>query len=165
MTTPERYGQSQESTEMLRHFFTSIFGMLALWSGGAICSALAKPSSQVDVLIGASARTLHREFLARVDYGFGGALIIEKDGKIALKAGYGFANRARKRAFTTTTDRNCKRTFSRIGVIRALANIGIVCLCMVLSPSVTTLRALATACIHRFLFLNSYYTALPAAYP
>lgn len=63
----------------------------------------AQQTSSVNVLRGTPAEAIHTDLLGRAESGFGGAVIIEKDGELVLSAGYGWANREQRHPFTTTT--------------------------------------------------------------
>jgi CubicO group peptidase (beta-lactamase class C family) len=60
-------------------------------------------SIRVETKQGAKADAVHSEILRRVKDGFSGAVIVEEDQKIVLKAGYGWANRERRIPFTPRT--------------------------------------------------------------
>lgn len=59
--------------------------------------------AHVDVKRGPVADAIHADIARRVPEGFAGAIIIEKEGVLVLKAGYGWANRQRHIPFTTST--------------------------------------------------------------
>jgi CubicO group peptidase (beta-lactamase class C family) len=61
------------------------------------------PPAHVEVNRGDAAAAVDRLLRERAANGFGGAIIAEKDGRIVLKAGYGWANRERRIPFRTST--------------------------------------------------------------
>ena len=58
---------------------------------------------QVEVKRGTLAQTIDRDLSERVAAGFSGATIVEYNGALILKAGYGWANRARRIPFSAST--------------------------------------------------------------
>jgi CubicO group peptidase (beta-lactamase class C family) len=66
-------------------------------------SGFAQASKRVDVSEGDLARNLDSQLTQAAGKGFGGAVIVEVQGKLALKAGYGFANREAQVPFTADT--------------------------------------------------------------
>ncbi|HVT37683.1 MAG TPA: serine hydrolase domain-containing protein [Gemmatimonadaceae bacterium] len=69
----------------------------------ASAAASAQPPVSVDVSRGVIADSIHAAIVRRLAEGFGGAIIVEKDGIAILKAGYGWANREHRVPFTTST--------------------------------------------------------------
>jgi CubicO group peptidase (beta-lactamase class C family) len=61
------------------------------------------PSRQVGALSGPVAAAIDARMTEAARHGFDGAVIVETDGKVVLRAGYGFGDRAAKRPFTTRT--------------------------------------------------------------
>jgi len=61
------------------------------------------PAVHAEVNQGTTAATIHTELTQRVPAGFGGAIIVERDGNVILKSGYGWADRERHIAFTPST--------------------------------------------------------------
>ena len=57
----------------------------------------------LEIQRGGAGEAVHAEILRRVNDGFSGAIIVEKDGLLALKAGYGWANRERQVPFSPAT--------------------------------------------------------------
>src|ERR1035437_7090407 len=101
------------------------FGTLAIfgaWLGTASTFAQVPPPQSVDILDGALARQIDEELIQASAKGFGGAVIVEMQGKLVLKAGYGFADREAQVPFTV-------ETIAQIGSItkplRALAVLGL----------------------------------------
>jgi CubicO group peptidase (beta-lactamase class C family) len=74
--------------------------VLLLASVAGFSQALPK---RVDVVDGKLAQGLDTQLRQAVEKGFGGAIILEVQGKIILKAGYGFANRETRIPFTADT--------------------------------------------------------------
>jgi CubicO group peptidase (beta-lactamase class C family) len=58
---------------------------------------------RIDVKSGPMAEAVNDDLLRRAKAGFNGAIVVEKDGKVVLKAGYGWANRDTKLPFSTAT--------------------------------------------------------------
>ena len=52
---------------------------------------------------GPTAASIHGELVRRVASGFGGAIIVETDGAVVLKSGYGWADRENRVPFTAST--------------------------------------------------------------
>jgi CubicO group peptidase (beta-lactamase class C family) len=71
----------------------------------AALALLCRPVSAAETRIvhGATAAKIDAVLAAAVPSGFGGAVLVEKDGEIVLKAGYGFADRQAKTPFTVDT--------------------------------------------------------------
>jgi CubicO group peptidase (beta-lactamase class C family) len=65
--------------------------------------AAATPTIHTEVNQGPAAAAIHEEIARRVAAGFGGAIIVELDGAVVLKAGYGWADREHQVAFTPST--------------------------------------------------------------
>ncbi len=63
----------------------------------------AEPGRQAEVLVGPLAAAIDRQLDAASKDGFGGAVIIEINGEVVLKAGYGYADRAARTPFTPDT--------------------------------------------------------------
>ncbi len=57
----------------------------------------------MDVKIGTLAETINNALLSAASADFGGAIIVEQNGKIILKAGYGYANREQRIPFRPGT--------------------------------------------------------------
>lgn len=57
----------------------------------------------VETMRGVVAEAVHGEMDRRAKKGFRGAIIVDIDGVVRLKAGYGWANRERQVPFTTVT--------------------------------------------------------------
>lgn len=70
--------------------------------GTVICASVQDPV-RVDVKIGRAAELIDAELLRRSKDGLGCAIIVEKDGVVVLKAGYGWANRDGRVPFSTST--------------------------------------------------------------
>jgi CubicO group peptidase (beta-lactamase class C family) len=73
----------------------------SIFSTGLIVPA--QEPTRVDVKAGPAAEAIHDELLKRSQNGLGCAIIAEKNGQVVLKAGYGWANRADRTPFSTTT--------------------------------------------------------------
>jgi CubicO group peptidase (beta-lactamase class C family) len=56
-----------------------------------------------DVVNGELGQKLHQHMIALAEKGFSGALLVAKDGEVAIAKGYGFAHRETKTPFTSTT--------------------------------------------------------------
>jgi len=71
----------------------------------AVVAAIAPAwqASQTEVRQGPTAAAIHEELARRLGAGFGGAIIVETDGAVVLKAGYGWADRERRIGFTPST--------------------------------------------------------------
>ncbi len=71
----------------------------------AALALLCRPASAAETKIvhGATATKIDAVLAAAVPSGFGGAVLVEKNGEIVLKAGYGFADRQAKTPFTVDT--------------------------------------------------------------
>lgn len=76
--------------------------LLVLATAGTAPSA-PPPPVHVDVKTGPAAEAIHANLAGRVAEGFGGAILVEKDGAVVLRAGYGWADRERRTPFTTST--------------------------------------------------------------
>ena len=70
---------------------------------GVVSPALAQDPVRIDVKLGPTAEAINVDLLRRAKAGFNGAIVVEKDGKVVLKAGYGWANRAQQLPFSTST--------------------------------------------------------------
>jgi CubicO group peptidase (beta-lactamase class C family) len=70
---------------------------------GVVSPALAQDPVRIDVKLGPTAEAINDDLLRRAKAGFNGAIVVEKDGKVVLKAGYGWANRAQQLPFSTST--------------------------------------------------------------
>jgi CubicO group peptidase (beta-lactamase class C family) len=68
-----------------------------------VSPALAQDPVRIDVKLGPTAEAINDDLLRRAKAGFNGAIVVEKDGKVVLKAGYGWANRAQQLPFSTST--------------------------------------------------------------
>jgi CubicO group peptidase (beta-lactamase class C family) len=68
-----------------------------------LCGATDAAAAETSVVHGATAAKIDAVLAAAVPSGFGGAVLVEKDGEILLKAGYGFADRQAKTPFTVDT--------------------------------------------------------------
>jgi CubicO group peptidase (beta-lactamase class C family) len=82
----------------LAAFAASAFATLPLQEASAEA-----PIVSMEVSEGTLADAVNRALLAAASPDFGGALIIERDGKVVLKAGYGYANRERRIPFRAAT--------------------------------------------------------------
>jgi CubicO group peptidase (beta-lactamase class C family) len=69
----------------------------------AVTGTPAPPPVQVDVKTGPAAEAIHADLARRVPEGFVGAILVEKDGAVVLRAGYGWADRERRTPFTSST--------------------------------------------------------------
>jgi CubicO group peptidase (beta-lactamase class C family) len=72
----------------------------------AMAALLAAPGASAEpakIVQGETAQKIDAALAAAVPSGFGGAVLVEKGGRIVLEAGYGFADRERKVPFTTDT--------------------------------------------------------------
>jgi CubicO group peptidase (beta-lactamase class C family) len=69
----------------------------------AAVPVLAQEPVRIDVKSGPMAEAINTDLLRRAKNGFNGAIIVEKDGKVVLKAGYGWANRTSQLPFSTST--------------------------------------------------------------
>lgn len=83
---------------MRRRLSLTVFAIL-----GSLSAAEAQPPTRVEVKSGALADSIDSDLSRQVAGGFSGAIIIEVNGAPVLKAGYGWANRARRIPFTTST--------------------------------------------------------------
>jgi CubicO group peptidase (beta-lactamase class C family) len=73
---------------------------------GGLSASVAKaeaPLVTVELNDGGVADAVNRALLAAASPNFGGAIIIERDGKLILKAGYGYANREKRIPFRADT--------------------------------------------------------------
>jgi CubicO group peptidase (beta-lactamase class C family) len=70
---------------------------------GIVSSGYAQEPVRVDVKLGPAAETINDELVRRAKDGMNGAILVEKDGQVVLKAGYGWANRAEQVPFSSTT--------------------------------------------------------------
>ncbi len=70
---------------------------------GMASIALAQDPVRIDVKLGPTAEAVNDELLRRAKAGFNGAIVVEKDNKVVLKAGYGWANRDGQVPFSTST--------------------------------------------------------------
>lgn len=61
------------------------------------------PLVTMEVSDGSVAEAVNRALLAAASTDFGGAIVIEQNGKVILKAGYGYANREKRIPFRTDT--------------------------------------------------------------
>ncbi len=61
------------------------------------------PPHRVEVSEGQLAKTVDDRLTQAAENGFGGSAILEREGKLVLKAGYGFADRESKVPFTADT--------------------------------------------------------------
>ncbi len=68
---------------------------------GAISTAVAEDPKEI--VRGDMATQMDAYFSAMVDYGFAGAILVAKDGEIAIAKGYGLANREKEIPVTTDT--------------------------------------------------------------
>lgn len=66
-------------------------------------AAEAAPARQVETIKGAVAEAIDRRLTEAARHGFDGAVVVEIDGELVFSGGYGFADRASKRPFTTKT--------------------------------------------------------------
>jgi CubicO group peptidase (beta-lactamase class C family) len=68
-------------------------------------AAVAEPRepTHVEANQGPAASAIHAAITQRVGSGFRGAIIVERDGAVVLKAGYGWANKERRVGFTPST--------------------------------------------------------------
>ena len=73
--------------------------VFALVSG----AAHAADPRQVDVSEGPTAAAINNQLIAAAENGFGGAVVVEVDGKTLLQAGYGYADREKKLPFSADT--------------------------------------------------------------
>ena len=55
---------------------------------GVVSPALAQDPVRIDVKLGPTAEAINDDLLRRAKAGFNGAIVVEKDGKVVLKAGY-----------------------------------------------------------------------------
>ena len=60
-------------------------------------------ASQTEAIQGPKAAAIQEELARRAGPGFGGAVVVETDGALVLKAGYGWADRERRIGFTPST--------------------------------------------------------------
>lgn len=82
-------------------------------------TTLAPPPTSVDTRIGPIAAEIDSQLSAAVTAGFGGAIIVEVNGKTLLRAGYGLADRAAARPFTSRTTAqlgSITKTFTALAV-------------------------------------------------
>ena len=79
-----------------------IFDATVVWAG-IVSTAFAQEPVRVDVKLGLTAEAINDELLRRAKAGLNCAIVVEKDGKMVLKAGYGWANRAEHVPFSTST--------------------------------------------------------------
>src|SRR5262245_39580373 len=70
---------------------------------GFFSAGVVGPPAQSEVNQGPTAAAIHEELAQRVPSGFGGAIIVEMDGKVVLEEGYGWADRERHVPFTPST--------------------------------------------------------------
>lgn len=79
--------------------------MIRLALSAVFLAAVAEPPEPIHVEVnqGPVASAIHAAIAQRVGIDFRGAIIVEMDGAVVLKAGYGWANRERRVGFTTST--------------------------------------------------------------
>ncbi|MCE9521667.1 MAG: beta-lactamase family protein [Alphaproteobacteria bacterium] len=85
----------------LRDLFIAL--VMAAFVLAAFDAAPKAPIVTTEVSDGILAENVNRAVLATASQQFGGAVIIEQDGKVVLKAGYGYADRERQIPFRTDT--------------------------------------------------------------
>jgi len=76
---------------------------LCLAAAALLCSGSATIADTAKIVHGATAEKIDAVLAAAVPSGFGGAVLVEKNGEIVLKAGYGMADREAKIPFTVDT--------------------------------------------------------------
>ena len=79
-----------------------ILSVMALLAG-IVTTALAQEPVRVDVKLGPTAEAINEDLLRRAKAGLNGAIVVEKDGKVVLKAGYGWSNKSEQVPFSTST--------------------------------------------------------------
>lgn len=77
--------------------------ILVAASAASLAAAAAQQSVTMEIRDGALAGTVDREFREALKRDTSGAIVLEANGKIVLKAGYGFANRETHTPFTPQT--------------------------------------------------------------
>lgn len=77
--------------------------MIRLALSTVFLAAVAEPPTHVEVNEGPVASAIHAAIAQRMGSGFRGAIIVEMDGTVVLKAGYGWANEERRVGFTPST--------------------------------------------------------------
>ena len=100
-------------TGVCHHFLFTIYDLLiyppmTLLKSILLITVLALPTFpqdpvRIDVKLGPTAEAVNDDLLRRAKAGFNGAIVVEKEGKVVLKAGYGWANRAEQLPFSTST--------------------------------------------------------------
>ena len=84
-----------------RTLFLSI--LVAAAATASLAAAQPQPPVTTEIKDGALGATVDREFREALSHGTSGAIVLEANGKIVLKAGYGFANRETHTPFTPQT--------------------------------------------------------------